>query len=80
MSDETYFLIIILFGVLFILGCLYRLLSNRYRSHAEKQKEKIDHLAAPQMEKKDEYDLINNPAFSDLEINVFHENHSDDKD
>ena len=38
MSDETYFLIMILFGVLFILGGIYRLLSISLQTEARKEK------------------------------------------
>ncbi len=80
MSDETYFLIMIIFGVLFILGGIYRLISNRYKPPKKKQKEKIEQFNAPHTEGKAESDLINNPAFSDLEINIFHQNRNGDGD
>ena len=80
MSDETYFLMAILFVMTIVIGSICMLLSRRYKVSEKKPKEKIDQLAATQAESKFESDLVNNPAFSDMEINIFHKNHCDDDD
>ncbi|BBO80779.1 hypothetical protein DSCO28_13450 [Desulfosarcina ovata subsp. sediminis] len=80
MSDETYFFVAILFGMTIVIGSIYMLLSRRYRASEKKPNEKIDQLAATQAESKFENDLVNNPAFSDMEINIFHQNHCDNDD
>ena len=63
MNDETYFLIMILFGVLFILGGIYRLLSNRYKPSAKRKKTKINFHLRMDMEKEFDDDPIINPGF-----------------
>ena len=80
MNDETYFLIIILFGVLFILGGIYRLLSIRYKPKSEKKKDKANYFTAKDMEKEIDDDVITNPAFSSLKVNIFHKNRNGDGD
>ena len=68
----------ILFGVLFILGGIYRLLSNRYKPMREKKKDKANHFTAKDMEKEIDDDLITNPAFSSLKVNIFHKDRNGD--
>mgnify|MGYP000421630349 CR=1 FL=1 len=78
MGDETYFLMAILFVMTGVIGSIYTLLSRRYMASKKMPKNKIDQLVATQTESKFENDLVNNPAFSDMEINIFHQSHFDD--
>ncbi|GAB6908820.1 hypothetical protein DESC_920052 [Desulfosarcina cetonica] len=78
MDDETYFLLLLFFGMLFILVCLYRLLSNRYKPRGEKKNEKIVHSTALDMDKEFDDDVVTNPAFSSLKANIFHKDRYDD--
>ena len=78
MNDETYFLMAVLFVMTVVIGSIYMLLSRQYNPSEKKPKEKIGQLASMQAEGKFENDLVNNPAFSDMEINIFHQNHCDD--
>ena len=80
MSDETYFLMAIFFVMTVVIGSIYMLLSTRYKASEKKPKEKINQLDATRAESKFGNDLVNNPAFSDMEINIFYQNHCDDDD
>jgi hypothetical protein len=77
-SDETYFLIAILIGTILFIVSTYQLLSRRYKSSKKRPKGKIDQLAPTQAGSKFECDIVNNPAFSDMKINIFHQNHCGD--
>jgi hypothetical protein len=70
----------ILFGVLFILGVIYRLLFIRYKPKRQKKNDKAELPSAPNIEKELDDDLITNPAFSSLKINIFHKNRNGDDD
>ena len=71
MSDEKFFLIIII-GALITLAGMFRLMSNRYKPKEEKKKDEAGHFTALDMEKEFDDDLITNPAFSSLKVNIFH--------
>jgi hypothetical protein len=70
----------ILFVALFILGGIYRLLSIRYKPKGAKKKDKDNHFTALDMEKEFDDDLITNPAFSSLKINIFHKHRNGNGD
>jgi hypothetical protein len=80
MSDDTYFLIGIIIGTLLIIVSIYMLLSGRCKSSEKEPKETIDRLSATPATSRFETDLVNNPAFSDMEFNIFHQNHCGDDD
>ena len=80
MNDETYFLIMILFGVLFILGGIYRLLSIRYKPKGEKKKDKAELPSTLDMEREFDDDPIINPGYSSLKSNIFHKDRYGDGD
>jgi hypothetical protein len=80
MNDAEHILMIVFIGVVIIVVNIWRASIKRRRSDEKKQKEKIEQLSPPHKKRKFDSDLINNPAFSDLESNIFHENRPDDDD
>ena len=80
MNDAAHILMIVFIGVVIILVNIWRASIKRRQLYEEKQKEKIEELTAPHIKRNFDDDLISNPAFSDLEINIFHENRPDDDD
>ena len=80
MNDAVHILMIVFIGVVIILVNIWRASIKRRQPDEENQKEKIEQLAAPHIKRKFECDLINNPAFSDFEINTFYEKRPDDDD
>jgi hypothetical protein len=80
MNDAAHILMIVFIGVVIILVNIWRASIKRRQADEEKQKEKIEQLTTPQIKRKFDDDLISNPAFSDFEINIFHEKRHDDDD
>ena len=85
MSDAAHILMIMFIGVVIILVNIWRVstkrrLTDKEKQKEENQKEKIEQLKAPHIKRKFECDVISNPAFSDFESNIFHENRPDDDD
>ena len=80
MSDAAHILMIVFIGVVIILVNIWRASIKRRQPDEENQKEKIVQMTTPQIKRKFDDDLISNPAFSDFEINIFHEKRHDDDD
>jgi hypothetical protein len=80
MNDAEHILMIVFIGVVIILVNIWRASIKRRLPDEKNQKEKIEQLSAPHIKRKYECDLINNPAFSDFEINTFYEKRPDDDD
>ncbi len=78
MSDNTYFLIMILFLAIFILGFIYRLLFNRFKSKGDKNA--IEPTSTQDIEKEFDDDPVINPGYSSLNCNVFHKDRYDSND
>jgi hypothetical protein len=70
----------ILFVALFILGGIYRLLSNRYNPTRRKQKNKDIIPSTDDIEKEFDDDPIINPGFSFSKLNFFNKDRNDDGD
>ena len=80
MSDAAHILMIVFIGVVIILVNVWRVSIKRRKADEENQKEKTEQMTTPQIKRKFDDDLISNPAFSDFEINIFHEKRHDDDD
>ena len=80
MNDAAHILMIVFIGVVIILVNIWRASIKWRQPDEETQKEKIEQLSAPHKKRNFDSDLINNPAFSELEINIFHQNRNDDDD
>ena len=80
MNDAAHILMIVFIGVVIILVNIWRASIKRRQPDEENQKEKIEQMTTPQIKRKFDDDLISNPAFSDFEINIFHEKRHDDDD
>ena len=77
MNDAEHIMMIVFIGVVIILVNIWRASIKRRQPDEEKQQNKAKRV---DMEEKFDDDLITNPAFSDFEINIFHEKRHDDDD
>ena len=91
MGNETYFLVMILFVVIFVFGLIFRLISNRYKPNSNSKKDEVLKSLGFGVEKsainKDCYskfvkkineDPVTNPGYSSLECNIFHKDRYED--
>jgi hypothetical protein len=78
MSDDVYFLLMILFPVVCILGLIYLLTAKRYKPSNKREKKTIAPTSAQDMEREFDDDPVINPGYSSLKSNIFHKDRYDD--
>jgi hypothetical protein len=74
MNDASYLIILLFFGIVFVLINIWRASTKRRLSDKEKQRIKLKQRA---LEKKSDVDLTTDPEFSFLKFNIFHKDRND---
>ncbi len=75
MKDETYALSMILIGAIIIVAIIYILTFRGDKPSKKKTKANANDFAVTSGERRFETDVVTNPAFSDMECNIFYEDH-----